>query len=545
MAVAIPANIGAMTALVEPNPEILAPLSISERYEHPMAMLCLLDRLGCGPKERFRLLHDGFDTISSLVNHYGGDVEEFKKHLTTNNKNWIAHAQTMMRAFFTPIVINKLVGTLYYLHTSVQLFHAIPDVQLITSERATQYGTLFNNSTSTDDDDDADKVDVPSFQDAKGWMSFKENFILLLGLTKGVRGIPLDYIIDNTPRTATRANANRIEIEEIDLQDESIFKRCTVHFGDSFKLDNKTVWNKLHTLLVDKPGYNHISSFALSKNGRNAWHTLITYYEGEDFQQRLRETAFLKLQNTFYRGETNRFNFEKYTNIHLDCHKMLQDAKFNAGLGLDNESKITYFRNGIKSEAGLEIAISNSRSNPRLHTFDSLVSFFTAEVQHNSLRRKQLKSSLDKKVSAANRDKNKNNPTRPPKGNKNGPILSEIVDGKKMEGRWYNPDDFSKFTPKQRAAVIKLKRRSAQGSDTPNAPRNQIQSLRREFQDDMVTLGNAIISGVNHAAADNAQDDLTVTTGSTASTTSTRQTAESGSIGNIFKNRRKRPRNED
>ena len=224
---------------------------------------------------------------------------------------------------------------------------------------------------------------------------------------------------------------------------------------------------------------------------------------------------------------------------------MLQDAKFNAGLGLDYESKITYFRNGIKSDAGLEIAISNSRSNPRLQTFDSLVSFFTAEVQHNSLRRKQLKSSIDKKVSAAGRDTGKGKPTKP-KGNGNGTILSETVEGKKMEGRWYSPEEFSSLTSKQRTAVIKLKRKSGQGANTPNNTPRNIQSLRREFQDDMVTLGNAIISGVSHANADNVQDDLTATTGSTSSTMSTRQSAESGSIGNIFKNRNKKRRgNED
>ena len=544
MAVAIPANIAALTALVEPDPLVADQLNITERYISPMCMLCILDTLGCGPKERFRLLHDGFDTLESLVNHYGENVDDFRKHLITSNKNWVSHTQTMMRAFFNPVVTNKLVGMLHYLHTTVQLFHCIPDVMQITAERASTYGNLFNTSKATDADDETDNVDIPDFHDAKGWMSFKENFILLLGLTKGIRGIPLDYVVDNTPRMATRANSLRTEIDLIDMTRDNTLKSRTVHFGDSFKHDNKTVWNKLHTLLVDKPAYNHINSFATSKNGRNAWNTLVTFYEGEDFQQRLRETAFLKLQTTFYRGETNRFSFEKYVNIHLESHKMLQDARFNAGLGLDNESKITYFRNGIKSDAGLEIAISNSRSNPRLHTFESLVSFFTAEVQHNSLRRKQLKSAVDRKVSAANRDKNKH-PKWQPNANK-GTILSETVEGRKVEGRWYNPEEFNKLTPKQRTAVIKLKRRSGNKDDNRPPPKsNNASSLRREFQDDMVTLGNAIISGISHANADNTNDDLTTTTASTSSTTSTRQSAESGSIGNIFRNRNNKKRQRD
>ena len=544
MALAIPANIAALTALVETNELIVAPLSITARYSDQMAFLCLLENLGCGPKERFRMLHDGFNSMQSLVVHYGDDVDGFRKHLTTSNKNWISHAQERMRAFFNPVTISKLVGALYYFHTTVQLFHRIPDITLVTSEQASIYGNMFNARKGTEADDEPEKVAVPAFQDAKGWMSFKENFILLLGLTKGTRGIPLDYIVDNTARTATRINNIRTEVDYIDLSEDNVFKEQAVHFGESFKQDNKTVWNKLHTLLVDKPGYNHINPFATSKNGRNAWNTLITFYEGEDFQQRLRETAFLKLQTTFYRGETNRFNFEKYVNIHMECHKMLQDAQFNGGMGLDYESKITYFRNGIKSDAGLEIAISNSRSNTRLNTFDSLVSFFTAEVQHNSLRRKQLKSAIDKKVSGLGHEKRKDKRKGPGTGrNKN--TLSEVIDGTKVEGRWYSPDEFNKMTSKQRLAVIKLKRRSA-GGDNPTNNGPNVSSMRKGFQDDMVTLGNAIISGISHANNDNATDDnLTTTTASSSSTNSTRQSAESGSIGKIFRNRDKKQRQDE
>ena len=543
MVITIPANIATLTALVEIDPTLVTPLTVTQRYEDRMAFLCLLERTGCGPKEKFRMLHDGFESMESLVDHYGEDVDDFRKHLITSNKNWVSHSQTMMRAFFNPVTINKLVGALYYYHTTVKFFHVIPDISLVTSALASTYGNLFNASKGTEADDDADKVEVPSLQDTRGWMSFKENFTLLLGLTKGVRGIPLDYIIDNTPRESTRAISRRIEVDTIDISEENVFKHRTVHFSDSFKQDNKLVWNKLHTLLVDKPGYNHISSFSTSKNGRNAWNTLTTFYEGEDFQQRLRETAFLKLQTTFYRGETNRFNFEKFVNIHMDCHKMLQDAKFNGGLGLDTESKITYFKNGIKPDAGLEIAISNSRSNTRLSTFDSLISFFTAEVQHNSLRRKQLKSALDKKVSAAGRDHNKGKPTKPkPTRNNDGNILSETIEGRTVEGRWYNKEEFGKLTQKQRTAVIKLKRKSGQPSNKPN---HNASSLRRDFQDDMLTLGNAIISGISHANSDNANDDLTATTGSSSSSNTTRQSAESGSIGNIFRNRNKRSRTDE
>ena len=45
-------------------------------------------------------------------------------------------------------------------------------------------------------------------------------------------------------------------------------------------------------------------------------------------------------------------------NIHKSAHKMLQDAQYNNGSGLDNETKVQYFCNGIKYEAGIEVALS-------------------------------------------------------------------------------------------------------------------------------------------------------------------------------------------
>jgi hypothetical protein len=538
MAVAIPANIAALNVLVATNNALVNPLTIGQRYRDQMAFLCLLERIGCGEKERFRLLHDGFDTMQSLVDHYGDKIDNFRKQLTTNNKNWVSHRTTQLRSFFSPVVINRLVGTLYYFNTTVQLFHVIPDTQLVTGARASSYGNLFITATANDDED-ADKITVPPFQDAKGWTSFRDNFILMLSLNKGIRGVPLDYVVDTTVRAAERANATRIEVDDVELDDDAVFKQRTVHFGNSFKQDNKVVWNKLHALLLDKPGYNHINSYANAKNGRAAWLALKTFYEGEDFQQRLRETAFLKLQTTFYRGETNRFDFEKYVNIHKSCHKMLEDANFNGGTGLDYESKITYFRNGIKSDAGLEIAMSNSRSNPRITTFESLISFFTAEVQHNSLRRKQLKAATnERKVSGVGKQRNSGGGGKrgKDKGNQKSQSLSEVVDGKKVEGRWYSKEEFGKLTPKQRTAVIKLKRQAKPGNDSASSNSN-IAALRQEMQDDMVTLGEAIISGVSRASADNnVADDISATTGSS------RQSAESGSIGNIFRNRNKRAR---
>ena len=538
----IPANLNAMTNLVATNQANSDALNVTQRYSDQNSLLLLLERLGCGVRERFRILHNGFNSAEAIIDHYGSDMEALAKQLRADNKSWASASQNMMRSFFSPVVITRLVGAFHYIGVGVKLLHKIPDINRITIARSVSYHTLYKDLDPDNDDDAADNVNIPAFTEVKGWMNFKENLLLSLGLTKGARNIPLIYVVDDTTRTVTDPTTARTAVDEYNLDEDGLLRKNVVHFGDEYKLDNKTVWNKLHSLLVETAPYNHISSYARTKNGRGAWQALVTFYEGEDFRQNQRETAFMKLQSTFYRGETNRFNFEKYVSIHKYCHKMLEDAQFNNGSGLDDESKMTYFRNGIQSVADLDIPLSNSRTNGRGNTFDTLVSYLSAEVNHNSLRKKQLKSAINKTVSAVERNKGKNNNSSGKGGKgkgKGNKVPSEVVDGKRVEGRWYSPQEFSKMTGPQRTAIIKLKRQANNSKGGDN--QINVSSIRSDIQSDLVTVGEAIIAGVRQASADNDDGSHSgETTPSSNSSLGTRTSAEAGSIGNIFRNRKRR-----
>ena len=65
---------------------------------------------------------------------------------------------------------------------------------------------------------------------------------------------------------------------------------------------------------------------------------------------------------------------------------MLQDAQYNNG-------KIQYFRNGIKYEAGIEVALSNTKTNVTYQDFDALLSFLSAEIDHHKIRKAALSNS--------------------------------------------------------------------------------------------------------------------------------------------------------
>ena len=213
MALPIPNSESAMVILVQHNAVTAGHLTTTERYKNQNSLLCMLDNIGLDTKEKFRLLHDGYNTMEKIVNNYVNKPGDFKKYLIRNNKTWISSTLPRMRSFFTPIIIDRLVGILHYVHTSMKLLYIIPCLLQITTDNSDLYGQLYKYSITENNEDEED-VDVPKLNESKDWNSFTESFIMKLNLFKGVREIPIDYVIDDTLRQYTRANMLPGEVYE-------------------------------------------------------------------------------------------------------------------------------------------------------------------------------------------------------------------------------------------------------------------------------------------------------------------------------------------
>ena len=168
-----------------------------------------------------------------------------------------------MRAFFSPALINKLVGIMHCMSTAVKTFHCIPDINLIDSAAAAEDANVHKSTLMDEDQEDEMKeTKLPKLSDAKDWAPFKEAFLQMLSATYGARKMPLSCLVDTTTRTSLRASVPIEEIDALDLAEEHIFEKKTAHFGTTFKQDNTLLWNKLKNELLDKLGCNHISQFS-------------------------------------------------------------------------------------------------------------------------------------------------------------------------------------------------------------------------------------------------------------------------------------------
>ena len=116
-----------------------------------------------------------------------------------------------------------------------------------------------------------------------------------------------------------------------------------------------------------------------------------------------------------------------------------------------------------------------------------------------------------------------------------GTPLTAYVDGKRVEGRSYSKEDWKKLSQPQRNKVKDLlKQRRNTSSNSPGISAVTTDNIR----DDLVTLGDAIIAGVQRASTasyDNTPDDAS------ALTSTSKRKADAGSVGDIFGKRRRAP----
>lgn len=513
-------------------------LSITELYDNEEVWRYLMDRSIGITLERCRnkIVNDGFDSLRSVIRHHSNDIEGFKTYMTGLNKTFASSSVSTLRVYYSPVSISRMLGVIHLYDQGVNTFHCIPDASYVDRNYANELSSVYESfkKLSEKDKEEID-VQLPTLTGSTNWIDFRDKFKMKLSLTIGKRGFPLSYVIDESVRPVSRGNANLLEVDELNLGEENLYLHGATQFGAPFNQDNLLVWNLLKSQLLGTPVFNHIANCDSSSNGRKAWNILTEFYEGEDFKTRLKDTAFSKMMQTFYRGDTVRFSFEKYISVHKHAHKMLEDAGYNNSQGLDDSTKCHHFIAGIKEQAGLEHALCTARSNPQYRNFTSLISFLTAEVDHRNIRKQQLKSgrNKDRNVSGLRGEKNNKKKTN----NKDFP--SKMVDGKMVYGKRYSNQEYKKLTNSQKDAVRQLQkeaknRRGNKGGD---------HSVKSITMDDLTVFGDAIVAGVRQAqldAADQQGSENEAETVTSEITTTTKRKAPSGGIGSFIADRKRK-----
>jgi hypothetical protein len=140
--------------------------------------------------------------------------------------------------------------------------------------------------------------------------SFEDAFLNLLAQSYGVIKEPLCYIVRSEEPPDEFASTKEERMYQLSLE------------GESFQLDNQTVFRKLKAFLIDSPGWAWIEPHNMAENGRAAYMAWTTHYNGEGELSKRTAIARSRLEALHYKNEKS-MTFEKCTEIMTKCFSTL------------------------------------------------------------------------------------------------------------------------------------------------------------------------------------------------------------------------------
>jgi hypothetical protein len=161
--------------------------------------------------------------------------------------------------------------------------------------------------------------------------------------------------------------------------------------------------------------------------------------------------AECKLQTTYYSGESKRFDFEKFTKMHVDQHYILENLVCHGYSGVNDHSKVCYLMDGIKSNKLEPITTCIMSDNKLLEDFPRCVTLYKQYVQKLKGKKGQPLNISATALQPAKKVK------QPFKGKGNTKCQGTGGNAGKIKDQFYTPEEYCNLTPDQRNDLRKLR----------------------------------------------------------------------------------------
>jgi len=287
----------------------------------------------------------------------------------------------------------------------------------------------------------ASEEDLPIIR-MNDWAQTKERIVNHFSGMFGVAGVPLAYILRDeaaVPLHALDPQANYAG----DYIREMI--RRVAHTGPDYQQDNRDVCRLIRIMAGDTAAYAYIMEF--TANGRNAWLRLMSIYLGPQHTQNQATIYEAKVQNATYEGESNRFGYDKYMEIHKTAHSRLATLIPYGYQGMDEGTKIRHFLNGIVTDK-LKTVVELVRNNPDYNTFELVARRIKDSVELMKPTRVARRQVADLRV---------NQP------------FGDVEADMNVEDKYYKPKDWAKLSAAKKKGVLAKRAKRGGGTGTANA----------------------------------------------------------------------------
>ena len=173
-------------------------------------------------------------------------------------------------------------------------------------------------------------VKPDKFMKADKWRSFHDSVRAYLQSQMGSSGIPFSYVIrENDLPTPGAVYVNNLE--------QRIANALLT--GTAYMYDNHTVHGIILSLVLEGLGDGFTRQHDGTRDGRQAWKSLLAHYEGRLHLEKRKNDAYKSIDSLRYEGEKRVFDFKKYVTYHQNAHEDLRAA----GEPMSETQKVSVF----------------------------------------------------------------------------------------------------------------------------------------------------------------------------------------------------------
>ena len=340
-----------------------------------VAFRAALGRIGFNDATQTALVENGFATIIDLATTDEMSLNHLNKHLAAW-RDAAAPAADQVRMPF--LALQKLKAMRYWVLAQTRIGGSTAAVGFdnlvaVATLKVMQAAKDLKEAT----EDTAIQKPV-ALSDINKWTKFWLMFSTYLGRVKGAAHIPLVYLIrehvavTNEITTATYASP----------EDKLI--AITVHAGEHYEVDNRTLYEELKPLVVDGPGWGFIKKFDKTKDGRGAVLALKAQAEGQSAKLTRKAKAYASMTSAAYRGQRRGYTFDNYVSIHQEAHNELLDLEEE----VPESKKVTDFLKGIQDpqlQVGKQIILGDPK---KMGNFEECQQYLGTLIQNTGVQAK-------------------------------------------------------------------------------------------------------------------------------------------------------------
>jgi hypothetical protein len=199
-----------------------------------------------------------------------------------------------------PFLAQKRLNIFCYWATKRNRLNEPIEAALFNQAAIENYGAMM----ALEDKDEEIVVKPPGeYKKETKWKSFKEGAIAYFNGVKGNHNFHLSYVIreDAVP-----------QVNQVYQSEHHRLIAITPLAGATYEEDKGKVFDLLKPWTINGQAWNWMRAQNVTRNGRQAWLSLIDHFEGDAQRDRVKDAVYASIASARYYGDKKKFTFETY-----------------------------------------------------------------------------------------------------------------------------------------------------------------------------------------------------------------------------------------